>query len=141
MKIYTFNACMETLGTVSIEASSETEAIQKMRALHDDDRAVFNAVKAGGNVYIDFDTATDHHDPDEEADFLQTRRANASSKGAIVRSAPSWGDIASMVAFFRLKAHMGIDAAVALAETTFPDVDVEDIRSTAEGVIPEFPEN
>lgn len=72
--------------------------------------------------------------------LLDILNGSGDSPSFTQRGAPAWGDIASMEAFFRLKAHMGIDAAVILAKEHFPDIDVDDIRSTAESVIPEFPE-
>lgn len=59
---------------------------------------------------------------------------------ATMRSAPSYEELAQIQSFFETHATKGIDEAVRLAEISFPYVDLEDIRSSAEDAIAEFPE-
>lgn len=56
----------------------------------------------------------------------------------IATVAPTWGHLAEMQSFFEKHTRMGIDRAMELAVKKWPHIDYEDVRSTAEGVIPEF---
>lgn len=55
--------------------------------------------------------------------------------------APTWGHLAEMQSFFESKKRMGIDRAMELALKKWPHIDADDVRSSAEGVIPEFPDS